>query len=176
MTICPCCDTNNIDGDDTCELCGQPLSDLYFSDPTTLVERGLLVDRISSLDPRPPVVVKSNATVGTVLTQLVDASIGCVLVADGDANLVGIFTERDALRRLGVDAPKFMHRPVSDFMTRDPQCLLGDSKVAFAVHRMDVGGYRHVPILDEQGKTSGIISVRDILRFITEKLATSPSP
>ena len=55
-------------------------------------------------------------------------------------------------------------------MTSDPQTLEADSKVAFAVQRMDLGSYRHVPIVDDQGRPVGIVSVRDILRYLADKM------
>jgi len=173
MTICPSCDTANIDGVDTCERCGQPLSDLYLSDPRTGVERSLLSDRVTVLQPKPPIVVAANTTVGEVLRKLFKASIGCVLVVDDENNIVGIFSERDAVRRLGTQAQQVLERPISEFMTSDPECLVSDSKIAFAVHRMDLGGFRHGPIVDQEGKPIGVISVRDILRYLTEKIAAT---
>jgi CBS domain-containing protein len=56
-------------------------------------------------------------------------------------------------------------------MTTKVEALPPSAKIAFAVHRMDQGGYRHVPVLDEQGQAVGIFSVRDILSYLTRKLA-----
>ena len=57
-------------------------------------------------------------------------------------------------------------------MTESPETLEADDKIAFALHKMDVGGYRHIPILSD-GEISGIISVRDILGHLTRELLTS---
>jgi CBS domain-containing protein len=84
---------------------------------------------------------------------------------------MGIFSERDALRKLGARAAEQSGRPVSELMTPNPQTLVADAKIAFAVHRMDLGGYRHVPIVDQQGELTGIISARDILRHLTDSMA-----
>ena len=43
---------------------------------------------------------------------------------------------------------------------------VADAKIAFAVQRMDQGGYRHLPIVDRDEKLTGIISVRDIMRYL----------
>ena len=61
-------------------------------------------------------------------------------------------------------------------MTPNPQTLVADAKIAFAVHRMDLGGYRHLPIVDERGELVGIISARDILRHLTENMDRGGSP
>ena len=55
-------------------------------------------------------------------------------------------------------------------MTADPVTLETNDKIAFALHKMNVGGYRHVPILFH-GKLAGVISIRDILRYLTERIA-----
>ena len=49
---------------------------------------------------------------------------------------------------------------------RNSGCGIGADTLAFALHKMDVGGYRHLPVLKD-GKPTGVISVRDMLRHIT---------
>jgi CBS domain-containing protein len=84
--------------------------------------------------------------------------------------LVGIFSERDALMKLNVDAVTFFNRPISQFMTPNPVTLETSDKIAFALQKMNVGGYRHLPVLFN-GKLAGVISIRDILRYLTERIA-----
>lgn len=169
MTLCPLCDYDNIEGVDVCDGCGQSLTQQNLRPPRTRVEKGLLRDRIAFLQPKNPIVVAAHCTVGEVLKVMVDRSIGCVVVVDGERP-VGIFSERDALRKLSVDAARHRDRPISEFMSTNPQMLVATAKVAFAVHRMDQGGFRHVPILSDGGQLVGIISVRDILRYLTSQL------
>ena len=75
--------------------------------------------------------------------------------------------------KLNTDAPKFLERPISQFMTADPVTLETNDKIAFALHKMNVGGYRHIPILFD-GKLAGVISIRDILRYLAERIAAGP--
>ena len=56
-------------------------------------------------------------------------------------------------------------------MTAAPETIAHDAPIAFALHKMDIGGYRHIPVLTD-GKPTGVISVRDILRYIAEDLAS----
>jgi CBS domain-containing protein len=93
-------------------------------------------------------------------------------VADGPKPL-GIFSERDALRKLNVRSAELGSQPVSKFMTANPQTLVAHAKIAYAVQRMDLGGYRHLPIVDDEGKLLGIISARDIINYLTSKM-TAP--
>ena len=61
-------------------------------------------------------------------------------------------------------------------MTPSPQSLKEDARLVFAVHQMDLGGYRHLPILDRDGELQGVVSVRDLLRYLTERITASGCP
>lgn len=174
MLTCPFCGEENIDGADDCQKCRQPLDFVSTPKPETALEKSLLKDRVSMLAPRQPVVVEASTPVSEVIELLVGHSIGCLVVVDKGANgtgqqVVGIFSERDALVRLNTDVAELGHRPVSEFMTPNPETIESDAKIAFALHKMDIGGYRHLPVLTG-GKISGVISIRDILDYITANL------
>ncbi|MDP6444899.1 MAG: CBS domain-containing protein [Pirellulaceae bacterium] len=171
MIDCPNCSSENIDGADACEQCGQSLSDLHLPTPATEVERALLTDRVGVLPPKEVIAVTPTTTVADALSLLVEKKIGCLVVVDDDET-VGIFTEVDAVRKINDALDDLQDRPIGDFMTPNPQRLEAGAKIAFAVHRMDLGGYRHVPIVDANGRTTGVISARDILRYLSEKMAS----
>lgn len=168
MVICPDCGHENIEGADECEKCNQSLSSLSKPRPTTSVERSVMKDRIESLDPREPLIVGPEVTVGRVLEQFVARSVGCAVIV-ANREVVGIFTERDVLDRLNVDASKLADHPVSEYMTSPVETVGLDDRVAFALHKMDLGGYRHLPVMSE-GRIAGYISVRDILSHLTAAL------
>jgi CBS domain-containing protein len=171
MTLCPSCGQQNIAGTDQCDGCGSSLAEVSDLAPTSAQDQGVLGDRINVLSPRKPLIVDPNTSIGDVLQVLVDNSIGCVLIVE-DEQVVGIFSERDALMRLSTRYADLVDRPVSEFMTESPETLDIDDKIAFALHKMDVGDYRHIPILDE-GKIAGIISVRDILGHLTREVLSA---
>jgi len=168
MLTCPFCGEEIIEGADTCDACQQPLEFMSKPRPASSIERSLVKGRIHQLSPHAPTVVEASAPVGDVLKLMVERSIGCVVVV-ADDEVVGIFSERDALDRLNVDFAGLAGRPVAEFMTSSPETVESDARIAFALHKMDVGGYRHLPVLTG-GKISGVISVRDILRYITDEL------
>jgi predicted transcriptional regulator len=174
MTICPYCSAENIEGADVCEECGQPLADLHLAKPATAVERSLLKDRVQTLlkEEKLPITVAPSRPVGEVLELMVAKGIGCVLVV-GEGKMVGIFSERDALLKLNAEAPQLSSRPVSEFMTQNPESLQSTAKIAFAVHKMVLGSYRHIPIVDEEGRATSIISARDILRYLAREIAAA---
>jgi CBS domain-containing protein len=175
MIVCPSCDHENLPGADACERCGNSLSDLNAPVPATALERSLLRDRVSLLASMPPLTVESVTPIRAALQTLSDRQVGCLLVVE-QGKLVGIFTERDALLKLGTSAAEFGPRPVSEFMTPHPQTLHLDAKIAFAVQRMDLGGFRHVPIVSPANEPLGVVSVRDILDYLTDKVTAAGAP
>ena len=168
MVVCPFCHEVNIEGADQCEECQQPLGFLNKPRASSAIERSLFKDNVAMLAPRKPLTVDVATPVGDVLRLMVDRGIGCLVVVERE-QMVGIFTERDALLRLNTEAARHAGRPVRDFMTASPDTIESDAPIAFALQKMDVGGYRHIPVMTA-GQTTGIISVRDILRYITEDL------
>lgn len=170
MSLCPYCGVSNIEGVDACGECGQSLTDFTAPPSASPLERSLYKDRIRMLWPRKPLSVAPDAPVGEVLKLLVNNTIGCAVVVE-DAKVVGIFTERDAILKIGARAPQLASAPVRDFMTPHPQTLSADDKIVFALQRMDLGGFRHVPLVDGAGTLVGIISVRDILQYFMQKIS-----
>ncbi len=171
MTDCPFCGAENIPGIDDCEQCGQPLSHVH-AQALNPVERSLIKDRVSILGPKQPCTVTADTSVGEVLRRMAENRIGCVMIVDGTTP-IGIFSERDALMKLNTEAAELSERPISEFMTANPETLEDNAKIAFAVQRMDLGGYRHLPIVSANNELQGIISVRAILNYLTQRMTSS---
>lgn len=170
MIICPFCDAENIEGADACEKCGQSLAEFSLPRPATRVEQSLLKDRLDALSPKPPIAVPASIAVGDALSILVENGIGCLIVV-ADGKPAGIFSERDVLMKVDPANSDVRSQPLSSLMTTNPQTLDSSARVVFAVHQMDVGGYRHIPVTNADGKVTGVISVRDILNYLTERMS-----
>jgi len=164
---CPDCGYDNVAGSDECQECGGSL--VSFDPQGSDVERSLVSHPISVLCPRAPIVVAPSASVRSAIAQMAEHNIGCVLVEQG-AELVGIFSERDVLNKV-VDHDGALDQPVENFMTRHPTTVTRRDSIAFALQTMDLGGYRHLPIVNSAGIAIGLLSVRDILRFLCVRYA-----
>jgi CBS domain-containing protein len=113
-----------------------------------------------------PVTVRDDTDLAAALRTMLAARTGAVLVLAGDGRLVGILTERDLLMKAIGRFDPFDGLPVRDFMTPDPVAVAPNDSLAFALHKMDVGGYRHLPVVLD-GRPEGVISARDIVRHLT---------
>ena len=166
--LCPDCGFDNIEGMDRCETCGQPLVTL---DPAGgELEQAISRHAIAILCPPAPLTIGPLEPVSKAIATMSENQVGCLLVIDDQGDLVGIFTERDVLNRFSSDRSR-LPDPVGEFMTSAPVTVSQDDSIAYALHAMDLGGYRHLPVVDEDGRPTGIISVRDILRFLCVRYA-----
>ena len=86
--------------------------------------------------------------------------------------LMGLFTERDVLTRVVAQDLELASTPIADVMTADPECLSFDHELVFALNKMTVGGYRHVPILNNEGAPVAVVSMRDVMEHIVSFFAT----
>ncbi len=128
--------------------------------------RNLKTDSVSRLQPTPPHAVSPAQPVADVVELMRKQLVGCVLVCDGP-KLIGLFTERDLLRR--VLAPgRPLSTPVRECMTANPVTVKPKESVSAALKRMDEGGYRHLPVVDEAGKVVGVLSVKRIVHYLVE--------
>ena len=120
-------------------------------------------DSLDEANPTKPLCVSPDSTVDYVLRLLKKHNSGSVLICQNDV-LVGIFTERDALRLMadGTD----LDTPMERVMVRDPATLSASDSIGTAIRKMSSGGYRRMPIVDETGKPLGVVRVSGILHYI----------
>lgn len=128
--------------------------------------KNLKIDSVSRLHPTPPLQVSPTQTVAEAVALMQQEGVGCLLVCAGQ-RLIGIFTERDLMHR--VLAPgKSLAMPVAQCMTPDPVTVHPKDPISVAAGRMEEGGYRHLPVVDEAGRPIGVLSVKRIVHYLVE--------
>lgn len=164
--ICPSCGHQNLPGSDECARCVFDLSSLDQPEGHDKVERSVMSDPVFELKPKPPVTISVRALLGDAVQLMVDKEIGAVLVTDDQNRLAGILTERDYLMRVVGLMGDYARQPLQSVMTTDLETVSSNDTIAYAIQKMDIGGYRHLPVVDD-GLPVGIISVRDVIRHVT---------
>ena len=121
-----------------------------------------LKEPIRRLLPRTPLCVAPRAPLREAIAIMREHHVGCVLVVEGE-RMTGILTERDLLLKMETAD---LDKPVAELMTADPETLRLDDPIVWALNRMAVGGYRHVPLVDADGHPVGLISVKDVVHYM----------
>lgn len=104
--------------------------------------------------------ISEDATLGEAAARMAERGVGAVVVLEGE-RIAAILTERDVMR--AVAAGKDGSAPVSEWMTRHPETIEPGDTMDHAASLMIHGGYRHLPVVEE-GRTVGIVSIRDVMR------------
>jgi CBS domain-containing protein len=130
--------------------------------------RTLILTQVQDLPPRQYATVDVGDAMWKVVETMKSKRRGAVLVVEND-KLVGIFTERDLVSRLDHDDALWSHVLVKDVMTPHPTVVRPYESVAEAMRLLMQGKRRHLPIVDDQGKVIGLLSIRDILAYVASK-------
>ena len=161
---CPACGFMNLTGADICDNCG---ADIFGHDTPVQApafKGQLLGEHLDELGAPAPVTVTADTPIDVAIMRMHEAETDCVLVMTDD-RLVGIFTDRDAVVKAAGKRLDSFH--VRDFMTPDPVVLRHDDPIAVAIHKMAVGGFRHIPIV-EDGRPTGVVTARDLFHHLAQ--------
>jgi CBS domain-containing protein len=142
MIRCPVCGHENYAGEDACEECGGDLRTLDIPQDAADFHGRLLGEHLDALGiERPPTVVVGTSA-RAAIARMKDDGLECLLVVDGD-RLRGIVTYQD------------------------PVVLRHDDTTAVALNKMAVGGFRHIPIV-EDGRLVGLVQARNLFGHLLE--------
>ena len=131
------------------------------------VELTLRQTKIRHLQLKDMVCVDPETSLGETIATMQRRRNGCALVAAG-SNLVGIFTERDLIRKVVGRDQAGLERPIRDLMTPEPAVLSPDDSLLDAVCLMNRGGYRHIPLVDSANRVCDCLSVINIVDYLLE--------
>jgi CBS domain-containing protein len=105
--------------------------------------------------------VAPEDTLGEVAERMTAVNVGAVAVKDS-GRLIGILTERDLLKAMAARVHSSEAR-VRQWMTPDPVTATADTSVEDAAQIMLDHGFRHLPVLDDDGRVAGIVSLRRVV-------------
>jgi len=156
------------DGNGTIES----IDDEYFESeaaPRRVFDVALLRQPLAGLHRRVPLVFSPKVTISHAMKAMQREHRGCVLATEDGTHaspLLGIFTERDVLLRIIDRGHNPATHTLGEVMTADPECLPAEASVAWALNRMEVGGFRHIPVVDQGRRPLIVVSMKDIVGFL----------
>jgi CBS domain-containing protein len=165
---CPDCKYDNLPGADFCESCGHDLLHLDLPHAEDEFTSHLMRDRLGDLGSEQPRLVAPGDPVALAVHVMQRNEVGCVLVSESD-RLVGILTEQDILLKAAGEKVDLNAVTVLELMTPDPVVLREDDSLAVALHKMSIGGFRHIP-LERAGKATRVVSIQDVFKHVSEFL------
>lgn len=121
--------------------------------------------RLGDLVGRAPYVCGPDTTLLEAATAMEGSDLGSLAVVEG-MDLLGLVTERDIRRAVanGTD----LETPVSSVMSDDPDTFDPDLDVWDAATWIAESGYRHLPVVDNDGALRGVVSIRDLLKALLD--------
>ena len=123
-------------------------------------------EKVRAVAEHAPISVGPDMPIDQALAEMRRGGGDALLILDA-ARLAGILTERDVLTRiLGQDVDGT--RPVSDFMTTNPNSLDADATLLEAMVAMESGHYRNLPLIDATGEVVGLLRQKDLLEYVAE--------
>lgn len=162
--LCPHCGHLNFSGADLCEECLQDLTHESLPRPTEGLQRQIMGDSVKRLKIDQSLGTSPGVSLLDAVRQMQDHHIGCLLVLEGP-QIVGILTERDLLNKVAIRQTDLRTLKVREVMTANPVVLKEEDSIAFALNKMAIGGFRHIPVV-AGGLPLGIISIRNVLQHL----------
>jgi CBS domain-containing protein len=166
-TTCPSCGTKNLEGVDECANCGADLRTVDLPKPASRLEQAVMLLPLTSLQLSQLPQVEATTPLEDAVRRISSEKLDMLAVVEGE-RLAGLFSVRDILTRVGTDYAAKKSRPVREFMTKNPETLPPDAPINYAINLMDVGGYRHVPVVRD-GYLLGVVSTRDVLKYLVKQ-------
>ena len=117
-----------------------------------------------------PATVSVEATVDEAIRTMIDKTVGAVAVIDEQGIVAGMFTERDVLAKFALSGRDPKTTPVREMMSSIVEMATEETTPGEALAVMLERHYRHMPIVDEQGKVLGVCSIRNILEARVDDL------
>ncbi len=105
-----------------------------------------------------------DASVDDAIRTMIDRTVGAVAVIDDQGIVAGMFTERDVLAKFALSGKDPKQTRVSEMMSPMVEMATEETTTGEALQVMLERHYRHMPIVDDQGKVLGICSIRNILQ------------
>ncbi len=103
-------------------------------------------------------------TIAEAIDAMHEKNYGAIIITKNE-KLVGIFTERDLLRRVAAKRLDIETTQLKEVMTTNISTANIDDRISESLRRMSQGRFRHMPVIDDQGKLKGLLSQGDFVAY-----------
>lgn len=165
QALCPSCGAPYLAGEDRCGRCLHSLmsQDILRLRKGEAIQEAMMTAPIAELlTGKDLLVAATDDTIQKVVRIFQKDKKDCVLVFK-KKKLVGIVSQRDILHKVAGKFKDLSKLKVEAVMTRNPEYVRAEDPIAYVVNKMAMGGFRHVPVIADDGTPISIVTVRDVL-------------
>lgn len=113
--------------------------------------------------------IAGEATLGEAARELTDKAVGCMIVLDGDGEIVGMLSERDIVREVAQRGGACLDSTVASAMTPAVITAHPEETIDQGLARMTDRRVRHLPVTRE-GRLVGLVSIGDLVKRKIEEV------
>ena len=113
------------------------------------------------------VMIAPSATVYEAVEKMVEKNVGSLIIENAHGKLAGIFVERDCFRKVLLAGKEAKETLVKDVMTKKVVVATPEMNVDECMAMMTDKRIRHLPVVDAEGKLVGVISIGDLVKFVS---------
>lgn len=115
--------------------------------------------------------VPVQASVADAIRSMLSLRVGAVAILDSERRVAGIFSERDLMRKLALSGRDLEGVPVCEVMTTPVELATSETGPGEALGTMVDRHFRHLPVVDGDGRLLGMLSIRNVLEWRIEDLS-----
>ena len=117
-----------------------------------------------------PAKVNPETTIADAINLMIASRVGAVAVVDKDNKVAGIFTERDVLKKFALSGKNPQKAEIREFMNTPVMMATVSTSAGEALEVMVDKHIRHLPVVDDQTRLLGILSIRNLLQSQVDEL------
>ncbi len=168
---CPSCGFDNLAGADHCGQCLHSLMQRDLPQPKQreTLQKVIMTAPVSEvLEGQTLLIANTTDTVQKIVKTLQKEGQSAVLVYK-KKKIVGIVSQRDILYKVAATHKDLSKVKAEEIMTPNPECVKVRAPIAYVVNKMAMGGFRHVPVLDEDGTPLAILTIKHVLVYLDKR-------
>ena len=169
--ICPSCGFENILGSDRCEECLSSLMETGMLKPKKhdKMQSLLMTAPVSQVSTDPDILVaEMSDPISKIVEMMSKKKKSCILIY-WEGHMVGIISERRLLTHVALKKSDLDAVSAGEIMTRDPEVVKPSDPLALALNKMSLCRFRHIPVIDDDGKPISILSIKDVLVYLLQR-------
>jgi CBS domain-containing protein len=106
----------------------------------------------------------AEATLEQAAKELLEKKVGALVVLDGAGRVAGVFSERDLVREIARHGANALSAEVGAAMSREVITAAVDETIDECLSRMTDRRVRHLPVIAEEVRLLGIVSIGDLVK------------